>query len=147
MLRYMALFDMDPLMFHQSNLYAYDGTHFLLGELLDATIQKYASYMNLPVLSPTMDKLGERMKQRMTYNGAGLEATWTPGVGLTLTAQKSCVVAISGVKYGASGAIDTFTAGTYRNYGNQFTSYVQVNAGQSVSVPFTGGDLSNVTLP
>src|SRR5262249_40835843 len=37
MLTYLLKGDIDPLMFHQPNMRAYDGTHTLLGDLLDAT--------------------------------------------------------------------------------------------------------------
>ncbi|HKO25661.1 MAG TPA: hypothetical protein VJY65_13100, partial [Chloroflexota bacterium] len=64
--------DMDPLMFHQTNMEAYDGTHSLLSDLLDATLAKYNSLFTLPVLSPPMggsaNSLGDRMAQRMQYN-------------------------------------------------------------------------------
>src|SRR5206468_2897952 len=38
LLSYLLKGDIDPLMFHQPNLRAYDGTHTLLGDLLDATL-------------------------------------------------------------------------------------------------------------
>ena len=64
--------DMDPLMFHQTNMEAYDGTHSLLSDLLDATLAKYNSLFTLPVLSPPMggsaNSLGDRMAQRMQYS-------------------------------------------------------------------------------
>jgi hypothetical protein len=37
MVSYLARFDLDPLMFHQSNMRAYDGVNSLLGDLLHAT--------------------------------------------------------------------------------------------------------------
>ena len=39
----MLMGDMDPQMFHQSNLHAYDGTHSLLGDLYDATFTTYSN--------------------------------------------------------------------------------------------------------
>lgn len=37
MVSYLARFDLDPLMFHQPNMRAYDGVNSLLGDLLHAT--------------------------------------------------------------------------------------------------------------
>jgi hypothetical protein len=140
-LHYMATFDMDPLMFHQSNLRAYDGTHFLLGDLIKAAIDKYSALMNLPVLTPPMDQLGARMAQRMAYNNAGVEATWYPGFGIKLTSKQPCVVALSGVQWGMPAAMDTFKAGTYRNYGNQYVSWVKVTPTAPAYVLFLGGEI------
>jgi len=144
-LSYMVTYDMDPLMFHQSNLRAYDGTHFLLGDLINAVIKKYSAYMNKPVLSPTMDKLAQHMTQQMTYKGAGVTAKWVPGYGIQLTSKVNCVVALSGVKYGYASTVDTFKAGTYRLHGTQYTSYVSLRAGIPLFVPFTGGTLPGTT--
>jgi hypothetical protein len=132
-------------MFHQSNLRAYDGTHFLLGDLINAVIKKYSAYMNKPVLSPAMDKLAQHMTQQMTYKGAGVTAKWVPGSGIQLTSKVNCVVALSGVKYGYASAVDTFKAGTYRLHGTQYTSYVSLRAGIPLFVPFTGGTLPGTT--
>src|SRR5262249_14995546 len=43
LLRYMLRFDMDPWMFHQANLRAYDGTRTLLTALLDAALAKFSA--------------------------------------------------------------------------------------------------------
>lgn len=156
-LTYMVTYDMDPLMFHQSNLRVYDEEgHFLLGDLIDEAMDKYAGYMTLPVLSPPMDMLGQRMAQRMAYNKvvyekADLDVTWIPGVEIRLTlpitAKQSVVVPITGLQFGLSAGINTFKAGTYRNYGGQVTSWVQLNPGQSISIPFTGGELPVAPTP
>src|SRR6202012_451636 len=45
--------DMDPQMFHQPNLHAYDGTHSMISDTYDMTFSKYKALYNLPVLSPT----------------------------------------------------------------------------------------------
>src|SRR5579883_1983098 len=77
---YMLKGDLDPWMFHQPNLRAYDGQHTLLGDLLDLVMKKYAQYYNLAVTSPTMDSLGQTVASRMQYNGAGVTASIVPGV-------------------------------------------------------------------
>jgi hypothetical protein len=71
LLLYLLQGDMDPLMFHQTNLRAYDGTHSLLSDLLDTTLAKYNSAYMLPILSPQMGgsngSLGDRMAKWMQY--------------------------------------------------------------------------------
>jgi hypothetical protein len=83
LLNFMLKGDMDPWMFHQPNLRAYDGTRTLLGDLLDLTFAKYQSIFKLPVLSPTMDSLGGRMAARMAYNDSGVKASIVPGQSIT----------------------------------------------------------------
>ena len=120
---YMLKGDLDPWMFHQSNLRAYDGTHTLLGNLLDLTLQKYQQFYNLPLVSPTMDQLGQTVAQRMQYNAAGVTASVT-SLTITLHAQQAARVPVTGL----------FTLGA-QSYGGQHISYVNLAAGQSVTLP------------
>jgi hypothetical protein len=120
---YMLKGDLDPWMFHQSNLRAYDGTHTLLGNLLDLTLQKYQQFYNLPILSPTMDQLGQTVAQRMQYNAAGVTAS-VSGQTITLHAQQAVRVPVTGL----------FTLGA-QSYGGQYISYINLAAGQSVTLP------------
>lgn len=115
--------NLDPWMFHQPNLRAYDGQHTLLGDLLDLVMKKYAQYYNLVVTSPTMDALGQTVANRMQYNSAGVTATIVPGVSITITAQKAARVPVTGLN----------TVGA-ESYGGQFISYINVAAGQSVTL-------------
>jgi len=121
---YMLKGDLDPWMFHQPNLRAYDGQHTLLGDLLDLVMKKYAQYYNLVVTSPTMDVLGQTVANRMRYNSAGVTASIVPGVSITITAQKAARVPVTGLN----------TVGA-ESYGGQFISYINVAAGQSVTLP------------
>jgi hypothetical protein len=77
LLQYLLNGDDDPLMFHEANLRAYDGTHTLLTDLLDATLAKYNQLFTLPIQSPTMDQLGQTVADRMRYNGSGAAANVT----------------------------------------------------------------------
>lgn len=127
LLTYMLKGELDPWMFHQPNLRAYDGSHSLLGDLLSQTLQKYEQYYNLPIVSPTMDQLGLTLAQRMQYNVAGVTASLTGLAGLTsltltMTAQKAAVVPVTGL---------TTLGGT--TYGGQHVSYVHLAAGQSMT--------------
>src|SRR5262249_10766915 len=78
LLQYMLRGEIDPWMFHQTNLRAYDGTHTLLGDLLDQTLGKYERILTLPVVGLGHAELGEWTAKRMRYDAAGLSATILP---------------------------------------------------------------------
>jgi hypothetical protein len=88
MLFFLLRGDVDPLMFHQPNLINFPGagdTESLLSDLVDMTISKYESLLNLPILSPTQNEIAVRMAQRMAYNASGIAAYRTPGSPATIT--------------------------------------------------------------
>ena len=60
----------------------------------------------------------------MVYNAAGVSATFTPGLGVTLTATKAAVIPVTGA----------CSTGCER-YGNQSLSKIPVGAGQTVTIP------------
>src|SRR5262249_46400671 len=72
LLQYMLRGEIDPWMFHQTNLRAYDGLHMLLGDLLDQALAKYTRILVLPVRSLTHSALGEWTAQRMAYDAAAV---------------------------------------------------------------------------
>ena len=124
LLVYMLRGEVDPWMFHESNLRAYDGVHTLLGDLLDRTLDRYGRIFTLPVRSPTLAALGEWTKNRMRYNAAGVRCSFTPQQGtITITATRSAVVPVTG--------LCTASAETY---GGQCISHVALQAGQSVTL-------------
>lgn len=124
LLTYLLKGDLDPWMFHQPNLRAYDGTHTLLGDLLDLTLQKYSQYYNLPIVNPHMDALGLNVAAWMQYITAGVTASIVPGASITITAQQSTLVPITGLNSKRSEV-----------YGGQSISYVYLSAGQSITLP------------
>ena len=81
--------DMDPQMFHQPNLHAYDGTNSLISDVYNQTFAKYKKVYKLPVLSLTIDQLGESMKARNAYNLSGATGTivgaGTPSAEISIT--------------------------------------------------------------
>ena len=131
LLGFMLKGDMDPWMFHQPNLRAYDGTHSLLGDLLDATFAKYQAHFKLPILSPTMDALGVRMANRMNYNNSGVKASIVPGQTITITVTKAAIIPVTGLKVVAT------TGRRNETYGTLSTAYITLAAGQSVTLPLT----------
>ena len=135
---HMLMGDMDPEMFHQPNLHNYDGQgHSLLSDTYDQTFSKYEQLYRLPVLSLTLDRLGQSMQNRNTYNlsTATGSITGVPGSNLTISitvppsaAVPSAIIPVTGVN--SSGA---------ETYGGQYISHVQVNRGQTVVIVMTPG--------
>ena len=97
LLPYLLHGENDPWMFHQPNLVAYDGTHTLLTDLLDLTLDKYTGYFTLPIMSPSMDALGKIVEGRTRLQNAHITATLQPGVSITLTADADVTVPITGL--------------------------------------------------
>ena len=120
LLSYLLKGDIDPWMFHQANLRAYDGIHTTLTDLLDRTLEKYDALVELPILSLTQDEIGRRMAERMRYNEAGVKASVVPGESITITAKKATEVPVTGLR---------------REDAEQYTSYVGLEAGESVTLP------------
>jgi hypothetical protein len=122
---YLLKWDIDPLMFHQANLKAYDGRRSLLGDLVDTVLAKVSAMVDLPVLSLSQHDIGIRMAKRMDYNASGVRATLTPCQSMRLTASNAAVVPVTGVASGPS----------QETYGGEAISYVALGAGQSVTIP------------
>lgn len=120
LLTYLLKGDANPWMFHQPNLDAYDGTNTLLTNLLSATIEKYNALYTLPILSPTMQQIGNVMIRRAAYNASGVRATWNPDGSITLTAVRKATVPITGAKTGGSELYGEVPI-TYVTVGPRFT--------------------------
>jgi hypothetical protein len=127
MLQYLLKWDIDPLMFHQANVRAYDGTNSLLGDLIKTTLQKYTQAYNLPIQFLTQRDIGQWMHQRMVYNNAGVTATLIPCQSITLKSAKLARVPVTGLAYG--------TTANREVYGGQNISYVTINANQTLTLP------------
>lgn len=123
LLGYMLQGDMDPWMFHQTNLKVHALGRTLLTDLFDRTLEKYNALFRLPVLSPPMDQIAQLMKERMALDASQVSATRYPG-SLTVSAVNSAVVPITGA--------NVFAA---QSYGGQKIARIAVQAGQTVSVP------------
>lgn len=123
LLQYMLRGEIDPWMFHQSNLRAYDGVHTLLGDLLDRVLQKYSALFVLPLRSPSLATLGELTRARMRYNTSAARASFAPQAGtITITATRQAVVPVTGLCTSSS-----------ETYGGQCISHIPLSAGQSVT--------------
>jgi hypothetical protein len=127
LLSYMLRWDLDPWMFHQANLRAYSGGRSLLGDLLNLTLDKYRAAYTLPVRNLTQYDAGQRMAERMAFNGSGVRGVLTPCTSMTLTTASQAVIPVTGVATGSSEV-----------YGGQPISYVLVTPGSPVTVPLPG---------
>jgi len=125
-LRYLLRYDIDPILFYQANLRAYDGTHSVLSDLLDSVIARYSALYTLPIASPTMQQIGRKMAARTLLSRAWLSATLEPGRQITLYADKDVQVPLTGISTGENTEV----------YGGQSISYVNLTAGVSVTVPY-----------
>jgi len=122
--------NIDPWMFHQANLRAYDdGSHALLTDLLDRTLARYAALRVLPIASPTMEETGDRMQERARRETAGVTATIHPGQSITVRANAAARVPITGAR-GAGAEV----------YGAFVITRVDVPAGGEVTIPLAAVD-------
>ena len=124
LLKNMLRYELYPVMFHQGNVWRYNGLNSLYSDLIDLTLQKFRALSSLPVLSLTQSQIGPPVKDRMDYNVSGVTATWTPGVGITVRAVNKAVIPVTGA-----------CAQGCENYGGDSLSRITVNAGQTLTIP------------
>ena len=124
--------DIDPQMFHQPNLHAYDGSNSLISDVYNQTFAKYESLFKLPVLSLTLDQLGESMKARNNYNLSGVTASLV-NVG---SANASVSITVpAGTVTSATIPVTGLSSNGSEVYGGQNISHIPVNAGDTVALP------------
>ena len=131
-------------MFHEPNLRAYPGGNgnSLLGDLIDATLAKYANLVTVPITSPTQDVLGQKQASRIAYDAAlksgAVSASIVPNTSVQLTAASGLTGTVTVPVTGAKGTTITWgaSAGTAskEQYAGQPITYVTLAAGQSVTV-------------
>ena len=126
-LQYLLNGNNDPWMFHQANARDYDGAgHSLLTDLMDATFAKYSAVATFPVLSPVMDDLAARVRNRMAFNASGVVATVQAGTSMTVSVSNAATVPVTGL----------CTTGA-ETYDGKTISYLTLAAGQSVTLSLT----------
>jgi hypothetical protein len=131
---HMLMGDMDPEMFHQPNLHDYDKQgHSLLSDTYDQTFSKYEQIYRLPVVSPTLDQLGQNMQNRNTYNLSTATASLTTTSGSNVTI--SITVPSTATVPSAVIPVTGLSSAGAETYGGQYISHVQVNRGQTVVMP------------
>src|SRR6266702_1768597 len=130
----MLMGDMDPQMFHQNNLHDYDGQgHSLLSDAYDQAFSKYERLYKLPVVSPTLDQLGQNMQNRNAYNLSTATASLTSLSGSNLTISIT-VPATATVPSAIIPVTGLYSAGA-EAYGGQYISHVKVSSGQTITLP------------
>jgi hypothetical protein len=132
MLQYLLKWDIDPLMFHQANtrnLGTATNPRSLQGDLINATLKKYRSMYNLPILNVSQSEIGRRMADRMAYNSSGVKATLNKSEAgectMTVSTSQPATIPITGPVTG------TPPGTTTEVYGGQTISYVPLAAGGS----------------
>jgi hypothetical protein len=126
-LQYLLNGNNDPWMFHQANTRDYDGAgHSLLTDLMDATIAKYSAVATLPIVSPLMDDLAGRVRNRMALNASGVVATVQAGTSMTVSVGNAATVPVTGL----------CTPGA-ETYAGQTISYLSLTPGQPATLSLT----------
>jgi peptidoglycan/xylan/chitin deacetylase (PgdA/CDA1 family) len=126
-------YDIDPLMFHQSNLREYQSGHTLLGDLLVTVIAQYEALAVLPIRTLSMEQIGRQMELRAAYDAAGVVGVLVPGQSVTLEATSGAArMPVTGLRYGRD--VDV--------YGPEVTSYITLSRGARVTLPLlpAGGE-------
>jgi hypothetical protein len=100
------------------------------------TLQKYRSMYTLPIRTLREREVGIKMAARMGYNAAksaGLTAQMEPcgttfgTPSITLTSPRAALIPLTGVQFGGQTEV----------YGGQTISYIQMAAGQTMTLPLT----------
>ena len=126
-LHHLLKYSIDSVMFHQSNLRAYDGKKSMLGDLINATLIKYTKMMALPIRSPSQHETGVLMAARMAYNASGASGLLRLGTtnSIALKTVKAVQLPLTGISYGTR----------TESYGGQPISTVSLGAGAVLTVP------------
>jgi hypothetical protein len=86
-----------PLMFHQANLVAYDGTHSLFTDLAGAAIAKVRALSSVPVNSLSTSQMADVASDRMSFNQSGVSATLNPGLSIVISVAKGATIPVTGI--------------------------------------------------
>jgi hypothetical protein len=124
LLRNMLKYEVYPVMFHQSNVYHYNGTTSLYEDLIKRTFDKYNALVRIPVLSYSEMETGGRLIDRMSFDASGAVGTWVPGVSVTVRVISRASVPITGV-----------CSANCVTYSSDRQSRVVVPAGGTVVIP------------
>jgi hypothetical protein len=130
-LLYLLQGDIDPLMFHQANLAAYDGTHSLYGDFIDTLMNKYLALSTAPVVTLTQRAIAEEMKQRAAFDACNATAVIvesSSGRSLELSSSAACTIPVTGVSgSGAIGGLEIYA-------GDSITSVTMPTGGGTVTL-------------
>jgi hypothetical protein len=99
MLQNLLKYEAYGVMFHQANLWFYDGSNCLFTDVVKSVLTKFRKLIStaLPVTSLSQTQIGVLAKDRMKYNESGVVGTLTPGTSITLSVTKAATIPITGV--------------------------------------------------
>jgi hypothetical protein len=121
--------NVDPEMYHQPNLRAYDGVHTLYGDLIDETFAKYSAIFNVPVQSLRLDQMGIYMANKTLLRQSGVTASVT-GHTLTMTVSSGATIPVTGkIRSGAG-----YTMQRSQWIDGEKVAFVPLVAGQSITI-------------
>jgi hypothetical protein len=129
LLRYLLAGDVNPWGFHALNVRAYDGTHSLLGDLVDRTLAAYSQLVTVPVPDPPMNGLGQQVATRMQFNAALPQLS----VALTTDASGSRFLQVSS-PVAATVAITGLAIKGAETYAGQTIGHLRLNGSRAVTV-------------
>jgi hypothetical protein len=126
-IRYLLKYNLNPVMFHQSNLRSYTNKNSLLGDLINATLNKFNSMYKLPIRSPSQHDAGVLMAARMAYNASGVSGRILLGTtnSISLKTVSPVNVPLTGINYGSS----------KESYGGQTISTISLGANGAATIP------------
>jgi len=130
MLLYLLRGEQYPLMFHQTNLFAYDGVNSLLSDVVGSTLSKFAALSQLPVISKKESDLGVLLQNRMAYNASQVHATLTPGVLIKIDTVGQANIPVTGL-----------CADGCETYGPDKQSLIPMSAGSTRLLPLVSSPL------
>ena len=132
---YLLQGDIDPLMFHQTNLTKFTSggaNHTLYGDWVDAVVAKYLALTAAPVITLKESELGGAMQARGALNACGVTATKieaATSATLELKSTGSCVVPITGLASPSAGSVETYAGAP------------------TTSIPMTANGVKTIALP
>jgi hypothetical protein len=121
-------FSLNPTMFHMNNMNNYDGEgRTVMTDFIEMLYAKYNRYYaaDVPILSLRTQEIGERMWERMGFNGSGVQAIIGCDDTITITTQSAARIPFTGVDFGG----DTET------YAGQSISYFEMGDGDTLTIP------------
>jgi len=114
----------DPWMFHQANTRNYGSRQSLLTDLHGSLLAKYAAASKVPIVSDTMDVLGNRVAARMTYDRSQAAAVIGPGAQITVSVVNAASIPVTGLCTTAA-----------ESYGSDTIAYLDLPAGGAATFP------------
>ncbi|MDW8099051.1 MAG: hypothetical protein RML36_06150 [Anaerolineae bacterium] len=125
-LHFMLDFSVNATMFHMNNLGDYGNGRTLLGDFVEMLYGKYNQWFgDVPILSPTTQEIGQKMRQRMAYNASGVSGQLSCGNQITLTTVNAATIPVTGIAYGSQ----------VEHYAGQTISYIPMGANSTIVIP------------